>query len=439
MRNEAADRFDVVVVGAGFAGLRAATSLAAAGLDVVVLEARDRVGGKVEAQPDELGAIVDTGGQFVCDDMPHVLQLVREQGKRLVEVADPRPGLAFFGDRPTDDPADLDRRFEAGWDTWAQLAEISPADLAAGQSTDDWLAAHIDDGVTLQAARASTGSMMCMPVSRIPAANMAHEASRTPLTVHELQYVVAETMHQVAVDLAATLPRPVRLRHEIERVERSADGVVVIASTPGGTVAVDAREVLLAIPPAAVPHIAFDPPLPDALAATVAAYRAGDVFKFLVRYDAPVWQRDDVSALRRFLDPAGLYCCEASPGPDRHTLVGFLGGPGATGIQHLSSEARRELVLARVVEAYGPVAAAPVSFLERDWRPDRWGAGGYCNEVVDARHAPPHADAIGVLRAGTERISFASTELAPAFPGYIEGALRAGADAADRVLRRLRG
>ncbi|MEZ5298256.1 MAG: FAD-dependent oxidoreductase [Ilumatobacteraceae bacterium] len=240
MHNEAAGRFDVVVVGAGFTGLRAATSLAAAGVDVVVLEARDRVGGKVEARPDELGAMVDTGGQFVCDDMPHVLQLVREQGKHLVEVADPRPGLAFFGDHPTDDPADLDRRFEAGWETWEQLAAIPPADLTPGESTDDWLAARIDDDVTLRAARAATGSMMCMPIGRIPVANMAHEASRTPLTVHELQYIVAETMHQVAVDLAATLPRRVRLRHEIERIEHRADGVVVIAATPGGAVAVEA-------------------------------------------------------------------------------------------------------------------------------------------------------------------------------------------------------
>jgi monoamine oxidase len=439
MHNEAADRYDVVVIGAGFTGLRAATSLAATGLDVVVLEARDRVGGKVEARPDELGAIVDTGGQFICDDMPHVLTLVRDQGKHLVEVADPRPGLAFFGDHPTDDPVDLDRRFEAGWETWEQLASIAPAALTPGESTDDWLAAHIDDDVTLRAARAATGSMMCMPISSVPAANMAHEASRTPLTVHELQYIVAETMHQVAVDLAATLPLPVRLRHEIDRIERRADGVAVIASTPGGTVAVEAREVLLAIPPAAVPHIAFEPPLPDELATTAAAYRAGDVFKFLVRYEAPVWHRDDVSALRRFLDPAGLYCCEASPGPDRHTLVGFLGGPGASSVRSLSPGERRTLVLERLAEAYGPAAAEPVSFLERDWRPDRWGAGGYCNELVDARLAPPHADAIGVLRAGTDRISFASTELAAAFPGYVEGALRAGADAAERVLQRLRG
>ena len=68
-----------------------------------------------------------------------------------------------------------------------------------------------------------------------------------------------------------------------------------------------------------------------------------------------------------------------------------------------------------------------MSFLEREWTQDQWGAGGYCNEIVDPRHAPPHADAIGTLRAGAPGISFTSTELADAFPGYIEGALRAPA------------
>lgn len=431
-------RYDVVVVGAGFSGLRAATLLTEAGLDVLVIDARDRVGGKVEARRDERGAMVDSGGQFVCDDMPQVLSLVRHQGKRLVEVGDPRPGLAFLGDVPTPDPVDLDRVVDAAWEVWERLGDDPPPPMDAGESTDAWLAARIDDPVALRAARGSVGSMMCMPLDRIPVTNMAHESRRTPLTVGELQYIVADTMHQVAVDLAATLAQPVRLEHAVERVLRRGSGVELAVTTPSGATTLHADEVLLAVPPAAVPHIEFDPPLPEQLAATAAAYRAGDVFKFLVRYEHAFWRRDHISALRRFLDPPGMYCCEASPADDRPTIVVFLGGAGAHGLQPLDPVARRARVLDLLVEAYGPDAARPVSFVERDWRPDRWGAGGYCNEIVDVHHAPPHADAIGALRAGTASITFASTELAPAFPGYIEGALRAGADAAAAILARRR-
>jgi monoamine oxidase len=431
-------RAQVVVVGAGFAGLRAATLLAEAGIDVLVLEARDRVGGKVESQTDQLGALVDTGGQFLCDDMPHVLDLVRAQGKHLVHVGNDRAGLAFFGDRPTADPAELERLDETAWSVWHELMDLPLDAPPAGQSADAWLAERIDDPVALEAGRASIGSMLCMPLDRIPVANAAHEAQRTPLTVPELQYVVAETIHSAAVDLAASLPRPVQLGVVIDRIVHGTTGATVEGRGPAGAITVHADEVLLAVPPAALQHLSFDPPLPTQLADVVAAYRPGDVFKFLVRYERPFWRRDDLGVTRRFLHPIGLYCGEASPTADRPTLVGFVGGRGAYELFDLSADERRQLVLERLVEAYGPEAASPISFLEREWRQDPWGAGGYCNEIVDTRQAPPQVDAIGLLRAGLPSVSFASTELSDAFPGYIEGALRAGRAAAETILARHR-
>src|SRR5688572_6246121 len=76
---------EVIVVGAGFCGLAAAIELKAAGIDVTVLEARERVGGRVEARANGLGETVDTGGQFICDDMPVVMALAKKHGKTLVE------------------------------------------------------------------------------------------------------------------------------------------------------------------------------------------------------------------------------------------------------------------------------------------------------------------------------------------------------------------
>ena len=435
--NDGQDRYDVVVVGAGFTGLRAATTLDAAGLRVAVLEARDRVGGKVESRHDACGDRVDTGGQFISDDMPLVLALVRSQGKRLADVLDDGRGLAFTGDGPTADPVGLAQVFDAAWDAWEELATDPPPPMDPTESADDWLAARIHDPVMLRAARGAVGGLMCMPIDRIPVTKMAEEVRDTPMTVDELQYIVVETMHQVAIDLAATLPEPVRLSTPVDLISRDGAGVVVHATGPAGATRLQADHVLLAVPPAALPLLRFEPQLPAEVSATFGAYVAGDVFKFLVRYERAFWADHEAGSLRRFLNPAGLHIRAASPQSDRPTLVIFLGGAGAYQLQALTVEEREARIVDLLVEAYGPEAAAPVSFLERDWRPDRWGAGGYNNEVVDARFAPPHADAVGLLRSGVPGITFASTELASAFPGYIEGALTAGTAAADAVLTAL--
>ncbi len=428
---------DIVVVGAGFSGLRAATVLAAAGVDVIVIEARDRVGGKVESELDQLGRRVDIGGQFVCDDMPAILDLVRSQGKQLVDVSDDRSGLAFVGDAPTNDPVELARRFDEGWEAFERLSEDPAPLIQPDQTAHEWLSAQDLHPVALRAAIGAVSGMLCMPLERLAITTMIESGSRTPFTVGELQYIVSETMHQVAIDLAAALPNPVQLGCAVDRIERSDAGVAVhYTDAAGQTGILTAPEVLLAIPPAAIPHLDFDPPLPADLAAITASYGAGDVFKYLVRYERAFWHRADLGVTRRFLEPPGTYVTDASPAAECPTLVAFIGGMGAHQFQRLTPAQRRERLLELLVEAYGIEAIAPVSFLERDWQPDRWGAGGYCNEIVDPRFAPPHADAVAVLRAGTSGISFASTELAAAFPGYVEGALHAGDEAAARILAR---
>ena len=78
-----AARTDVIVVGAGFCGLAAAHELKAAGVEFLLFEARDRVGGRVEARLNGLGELIDTGGQFICDDMPEVMALAQGTARRL--------------------------------------------------------------------------------------------------------------------------------------------------------------------------------------------------------------------------------------------------------------------------------------------------------------------------------------------------------------------
>jgi monoamine oxidase len=427
---------DVIVIGAGFAGLAAATALEAQGRSVLVLEARDRIGGKVTSGPDELGRRVDLGGQWVCDDMPNVLELIHRHGLTLVaperkgrRIAHPVGDIdamwAAFGEAleqvhdQTDD------------ESFGDVARRLPADVAVG-------------------VRASAQSTMCVDPDRYPAWHIADMFARAPMNVEELQYYVAETIHELALRMAAELAEPVRPDVRVTALERREDRVIVTTSTgatgsvpagsggddgaggeaegdAGGTV-FEARHVVLAVPPQVVTNVAHTPPLPDDVARSCGAFVPGQVRKVLVRYERPFWNDTGLEGTVQFTDPTTLYL-SATTNDEGAGLVAFVGGALSEHVRTLEPSERKATLLALFADALGPEALQPVSWVERDWVPDDLGAGGYQSVLVD----PSARDAHDVLRKGLDRVAFASTEISPSFPGYIEGAICAGRAAANAI------
>ena len=418
---------DVIVIGAGFAGLAAATALEAQGRSVLVLEARDRIGGKVTSGPDELGRRVDLGGQWVCDDMPNVLELIHRHGLTL--VAPERRGRRIA--HPVGDIDAMWAAFDEVLDqvhdqtddeSFGDVARRLPADVAVG-------------------VRASAQSTMCVDPDRFPAWHIADMFARAPMTVEELQYYLAETMHELAMRMAAELAEPVRTGVRVITLERREDRVIVTtaADTTGSAAdgseggadgaVFEARHVVLAVPPQVVPHIAHTPPLPDDVGRSCRAFAAGQVRKVLVRYERPFWNDAGLQGTVQFTDPTTLFL-SATTASDGAGLVAFVGGALAEQVRTLEPSDRKALLLGLIADALGPEATEPVSWVERDWVPDDLGAGGYQSVLVD----PTARDAHEVLRRGLGRVVFASTEISPSFPGYIEGAICAGRAAAGAIV-----
>ncbi|MDO8364265.1 MAG: FAD-dependent oxidoreductase [Actinomycetota bacterium] len=415
----APDPFDVdaVIVGAGFAGLAVAAELHRAQVSFVLLDARDRIGGKAEARLDGRGRMVDTGAQFANDDMTEVLALAAAAGAERVE--------AVPAGQPTIVPLGIEGNPWA--DATALLATLGPEHLHDRRTVTQWLGGIDAPPVLRDAVRSAVNGGTCLDSHRIPVSYLAQLNERTPREHDEMQLWFAQTMHSLAQHLAAPFPERIRLGCPARAVHLHDESVDVVS--------VDqvwhARHVVVATPPSAYASIRFTPDLPEDIAAAAQAFQPGTVFKYLIGYEQAFWLGDDHHGAGRFLTPPGLYIGDVS-GAGHATLVAFVGGTTATEWARHSEADRHAAILHHASVAFGDRALQPLSLLERLWAPDEWGGGGYSN--VLAAHAPGACDTLAI---GLPLLSFASTELAPLFPGYVEGALRAGRAAAAHLLRNL--
>lgn len=414
---------DVLVVGAGFAGLSAALALRDDGLDVLVLEARERVGGRVETQTNASGEHYDSGGQFLCEDMPQVMALVKRRGRTLVTT--PVDGAFTLQPEMSEDDG------QALWDANVAIRDrmnaIDPADPAVRNiSVWDWLQRQ-PDGVHAKSAFCSTvEGLWCQPADVIPLWYLVDNDRRITNEVSELQYFLGETMHALAEDLAADLGDRIRLSTPVGEVRHGGDAVTVV--TPQGVL--QARHLVIAVPPVMANNIVFSPPLPATLARALGAWRSGAVVKMRLRYARAFWRDRGRNGMVLWRDLHGLFSCDTSLDENHPALVVFAGGPLALRLRELGAAGLQAEVLDRLAAALGDEARDTLDFSVRDWVGDPWSGGGYSDIVADfSAH-----DAEAVLRAGLPPVHFACSELSPSFPGYVEGAIISGRIAAEMVL-----
>ena len=431
--------FDVIVVGAGFTGLAAARELERQGLSALVLEAQARVGGRVKGGRNGLGEPCDLGGQFLCDEMTALLDLIREQGGTLVEP----PAQGALRAQPSswdycqanDDPAAA--AFARGAHLFAALrgGEASADEtLSLGQ----WIDSLTEPEAVKAALRSLLECIFCRSLADIPLWHVIKHGARSRIRRGEMQYLVAESLHSVAVGLAgrreAEKDGPdLRLSCPVTRVSWKPNGAAEGSTLEAGGETWHAREVLLALPPVMLPKIDFSPGLPRDLLRALGAYRQGDVIKLLIRYPTAFWRERGWCGTVQWSLPSGLYCGDASPSLARPQLVAFIGGPLGRDWHGLSLEALRARVLPLLAAALGPEAENPLDFQAQSWVDDPWSGGGYSASIVEASAR----DAEALLRSGSPPLNFACSELAKVFPGYVEGALHAGRDAAIGIARRL--
>ncbi|CAN7626883.1 flavin monoamine oxidase family protein [Phyllobacterium sp. LjRoot231] len=417
----------VVIVGAGFTGLSAADELQRADIDFVLLEARDRVGGRVEAITNGLGELLDMGGQFLCDDMPEVMALARSHGKTFVDTPSRGDTVA---QPPPHGRHDATQISAGSMALRHRLRNTDPNDPAvSGLTVQSWVESQQANPAVKQRFLSMIEGLWCRPAELVPLWYVIDNDRRITNRVSELQYFLKETMHSLAADIARSLGSSVMVGEPVESIETTTSGMVV--RTPSAVFS--ASEIIVAVPPVMAHEISFQPLLPAVTDRALVAWKSGTVVKLFLRYAKPFWRFSGLSGSVIWVDPRGLYACDASHDDEHPALVVFVGGPIAVEWAALGEAALKQELVSRLVVALGPDAGDPLDILLRDWIGDRWSGGGY-SDIVEVMHA---TDAENILRRGLPGITFASSELSTSFPGYIEGAIVAGRLAAQATIKRL--
>lgn len=443
---------NILVVGGGAAGLAAAAAAEQAGLTCQVLEAQDRLGGRIRTVPLDSGGVFDEGAQLVNGDMGAVLEIAAQAGLHPAPVVRGGIDLCMVGEETlrAEDLISVDEIYElleeqvVRWDSFGEAVRAlwlkwkwwnTPWESVgeAGRGLKllvekrpfrrDSLAAALRALLLSPEEHAMAFSLFTEILGQSPEGINAH-AVRDLIARYgserddgEFQFAVGMTaiIDQLASGLRHTprLDAPVRcIRHLSNRVE---------ATTDAGAWTADA--VVVAVPPPVATNITFDMPDADDLAGLLSSFRAGDMIKTLLVFDTPFWRLRGFSGGVTFADPAGLAVMDGSlddGSPPR--LIAFQGGPLAREWAALPTNERQARLLRQLSRAFGDQALAPREIAEAVWVDHRWCGGGY-NATVRTEGDP---DAVARLADWPGRVRFAGAEVDDRFWGYVEGAVHSG-------------
>ncbi|MFJ7213686.1 flavin monoamine oxidase family protein [Amycolatopsis sp. NPDC098790] len=442
---------DVVIVGAGVTGLTAAWRLAEAGRDVVVLEARDRVGGRLLTERHG-PADFEMGGQWLAPDQTALLALLDELG--LPTFARYRTGQSLYLDkagvaRRFDDELPVPEATAVAIETLtkaldALTAEVDPqrpwnhpdAERLDRISFRAWLEQQCDDEEACDNIALYIGpAMLTKPAhafSALQALQMAASAGSFSNLVDAdfiLDRRVAGGLQSVSLALAERLRERVRLGVDVEHVDWDEHSATVHAA---GAV-VGARQVVLAVPPPVLRRIRFSPGLPAERRMAQDHQSFGLVIKVQAAYETPFWREQGLSGTG--FGPYQLVheVYDNTPeGDDRGFLVGFVSDVNVDSVDRLDEVARRARVLGSLAAYFGDAARDPVHYVESDWQHQELTGGAY-GSTFDLGGLSRYGEAL--LRP-VGALEFGSSDVAGHGFLHVDGAIRVGEEIAARVLGR---
>jgi monoamine oxidase len=456
---------DVVIVGAGLAGLTAARELKSAGRKVVVIEANDRVGGRVWNHDLGGGEIAERGATFVGPTQDHIINLAKAVGVGTFSAIIP-------GENTYVDPdGNVSRWDDTGPTGTAPPDPAALADLAVVVAQLDQMATEVPVDAPWNAARAreyerytleewirqnSTGERIrqLVPLATRPIFGaeprelsllftlfyIAASGDETHVGTFERNFNSRDGAQEsrlvgggaaVAERIATALgTKNVFLNSPVRRI---VQGKSIVRVESKGVIA-RGKRVIVAIPPALCARIDYEPIVPFDRDQLTQRVGQGTLLKIAAVYDKPFW-RDNGSNGGIFA-PTRMVSATFDDSPQDGApgiLLGFVGGDQCRKYLAMSETDRRNQVLRELADGLGDQALKPVEFFDTQWPNERWNRGGPV-----AIHPPGTLVAYGeALRRPFGKIHWAGTETSTYWNGYMDGAVRSGERAAKEVLDQL--
>lgn len=432
----------VIVIGAGFAGLAAAFELIAAGYEVTVLEARDRLGGRVQTLYDFIpGKTVEAGGELIGANHPTWQAYAKHFKLEMLERTDyPDADRPFFFQGQAVDKTKTRA-------LWEEVDNYLNKLLPKAEQVDafrPWLSPHAaqwDAAVVSDWIDDLDCSELCKVIIRLEDSSDASDPGWESLlgryaTIKggglEKYWTETEVYRckggnqQLAERLADAIGRQ-KIRLKTPVVSLDIDDKVCTVKLADGS-KLQADDVVLAVPPGTWKRITFSPPLPPQLSPQMA-----NQVKFLSEVKGRFWEKDNMAPNALSDGPIA----ETWDGTDKQSSDGpacltvFAGGNAADVARAWPYDQRFAHYALEISKIYPEYAENFIKGQFIDWPSDPWAQAGYSSP------APGQIMTLGpILYNGLGRLHFAGEHTSFAFPGYMEGGLHSGATLAKRIAQR---